>query len=181
MFDRQTIFAGAYLHLLKQGGPAITPDLDHEEDAFCRYRLGDRACGIGGLIPDANYREQFENNPAGCDSIIRAMGYDPYDLKSGDFAFLDRLQAELHDDIAFLDIGNTQTDQVSDSVFLERLTPAAEKFAESYGLEMPPIPSSTTEEGESEVTYDDTDGGGNGPPPPPPPSPPPPSPREPGE
>lgn len=91
--------------LLEQGGYAYakTPRLNNK--ATCLYRAPNgRKCGIGQHIPDELYSRGFEGDSIGTlldrDEKLRAYFETLVDSNRG-FAFLNWVQANLHDHRAF--------------------------------------------------------------------------------
>lgn len=64
----------------------------------CRYRYRGKACAIGHLIPDAQYRRSIEGRVPETDATIRVMARVPESLRQ----FAGKLQS-CHDDFAYGD------------------------------------------------------------------------------
>lgn len=83
----QEAFTKIVTHLRRQGAPA------RDEHNHCRYRAeGDRMCAVGCLIPDEEYREEFE----GCSVGMLALRWNIPALAGLDKYFLGRMQS-IHD------------------------------------------------------------------------------------
>ena len=76
--------------------PSYTEDPSYESGIRCLYRgEGKHRCAIGLLLPDANYDEDFDNNPVGCYQLFRRGLLEEVEgLGENE---LDRIQ-EAHDD-----------------------------------------------------------------------------------
>lgn len=117
---KQRLFEQAYIALYKQGRRSLTPGRE-----TCAYRgAGDCKCAIGHLIPDDRYDPRFEGKAACADYIMDAVGV-PY--RTADF--LEALQRDLHDALS------------GGRLFRSELDAAAKRFATTYNLTPPQVPT----------------------------------------
>ena len=93
MQTRQEIFETVAKHLFSQGHRA------KNKDGLCSYRSDGLKCAVGVLIPDNEYREEFDNDPADDNSVkYLCQRFDYFQNKFGhDISFFERLQG-VHDD-----------------------------------------------------------------------------------
>lgn len=100
---RQQVFDIALAHLRKQGKRSMYTTEDGE---ICAYRGADGAskCAIGALISDARYRPEMEGH--GVFGVANKL--PAFARRAGD-GFLQRVQAELHDDQSD-DLGELERD-----------------------------------------------------------------------
>lgn len=91
MQTRQEIFETVANHLFSQGQMA-TNGL-----GACSYRSDGLKCAVGVLIPDNEYREDFDNDPTGTSVKYLCQQFDYFQNKFGhDIYFFERLQG-VHD------------------------------------------------------------------------------------
>lgn len=117
--ERQMVFDTVVEALLKQGKPSSNED-------ECLYR-GPRGlkCAIGHLIPDESYNPNIESSSVSGLIPFRAVcTTGVVEVTSDDSHFICDIQNKLHDNL-------------TESKFIEDLTLAAAKFADSYELGVP--------------------------------------------
>lgn len=97
MITKQKTYNAVAKHLFTQGEPAMGSVDDHPK-AICMYRAEDgKRCAVGCLIPNDEYKEEFENK---CAHTVR--GGCPT-LQEHDLELLEALQ-EVHDTYVDLEL-----------------------------------------------------------------------------
>lgn len=121
MLNKQKIFTKIKNHLLKQNSDCLSDDFK------CRYRIGNKKCAIGCLIPNNLYKHQIED--ASIDDIInfsenvRARTLRKVLSKS--------LKSELtYDELKFL----RSLQEIHDSFRISEWKSQLKRFAEDYSL-----------------------------------------------
>jgi len=125
LITKQEAFETALKGLYEQGMPATAANGD------CQYRgQSGLKCGVGFLVSDSVYDEQYENK---CASVIFEGSTEFSESFTPDVIgrFLDDLQRDLHDNF-------TQHNQ-GDISYREWLLEAANAFALCYKLIVPEI------------------------------------------
>ena len=91
MQTRQEIFEIVAKHLFSQGQRALN------SLGSCSYRGHGLKCAVGVLIPDDEYREEFDNDPMDTSVKYLCKYHDYFQNKFGhDISFFERLQG-VHD------------------------------------------------------------------------------------
>lgn len=112
-FTKQEIINKVVEHFRQQKALAWDDSQGH-----CRYRTTDgRKCAVGALIPDALYREDFEEKSIKLFKLYFDGDSIPFYAK--DVLLLNKLQ-EAHDNIATEDLQSPPEEQVSHFFYLVR-------------------------------------------------------------
>jgi hypothetical protein len=128
MIDRQQIFTNAVNGIRRQGTYAGSID------RACMYRgPNGTACAIGHNIPDDRYRPGIEGSLATSPTVHDAMGLT--DIPDDDIAFLQELQACLHDNIVSWSINRKASDAATR--FMAKFEEEVISFAADHDLEVP--------------------------------------------
>jgi len=131
MLTAQEILNKAYKGVMDQGGPSLSGN-----GLGCKYRSeSGRACGVGHLVKDEDYSEEFDSSRFG--TSIRALVRD--DVITGAL-LANGIDARAHIELLEqIQIAHDNAARLSwtDKEFLGDFTARMEQVAQAFGLEAP--------------------------------------------
>lgn len=127
MLTHQQLFDNAYIGVLKQGGPSVSPS------GKCLYRHGDRKCGVGHSLPDELYKPEFDtDSETAISELIEEYPEVRNYFQHVDKNFLTELQ-DAHDHSPRSDSG------LHDPLFERCFKENMKALAHAYGLTIPTL------------------------------------------